>query len=64
MKTGVKKYYRKLEDRFEYDEDPNFGKPNFKPSNNRHRRNVRLSNKGRLKAYLKRETNNIIKNDF
>ena len=64
MKTGVKKYYRKLEDRYEYDEDPNFSKPNFKPSNNRHRQNVHLSNKGRLKAYLKRETRNIIKNDF
>ena len=33
MKTGVKKYYRKLESRREFDEDPNFDKPNFKPSN-------------------------------
>ena len=55
MKTGVKKYYRKLESRREFDEDPNFDKPNFKPSNKKHKRNVHLSNKGRIKAYLERE---------
>ena len=64
MKTGVKKYYRKLESRREFDEDPNFDKPDFVPSNKKHRRNVHLSNKGRVKAYLKREINNIIQNEF
>ena len=63
MKTGVKKYYRKLESRREFDEDPNFDKPNFKSSNKKHRRNVHLSNKGRIKAYLKREVNNYLKGE-
>lgn len=64
MKTGVKKYYRNLESYREFDEDPNFDKPNFKPSNKKHRRNVHLSNNGRIKAYLKREVNSIMRNEF
>ena len=42
MKTGLKKYYRKLESYREFDEDPNFDKPNFKPTNKKHRRNMQM----------------------
>ena len=52
-----------MESRREFDEDPNFDKPNFKPSNKKHIRNVYLSNKGRIKAYLKREFNNYLKGE-